>query len=372
MIKKGLHSDTIKTNLKKNNKYDIFKTSINTPLQMLWLIAFIALFTFWGIKFITDGLTTTTTYALTYKEKGNIDYKVYLKKNNYFEEKYLEKNRQYVASLIDHIDIDFNYVFKTNKKVNYKYYYYIVANLKATEPDDETAILYNKNYMLTEKKELKKSNKNKYSIKKNININYDKYNNIINQFKSDYILSLNSKLNVKLVVETKADYKDFKDSINTISTTELNIPLSEKTINISIQTKETDNKREIQEHSKFELINILYIILGILLILIDIYLLIKYFLNVKKILGKPSKYNKKIKKILNEYDRIITNTTKFPNLKSYEVLNVTKFEELVDASEKVEKPILYCETEKNKKSEFIVIDKKIAYYYQIDADETNN
>ena len=43
------------------------------------------------------------TYYIGYREGGAIDYNVFLKDNEFFEEDYLGKNQSYVASLIDKI-----------------------------------------------------------------------------------------------------------------------------------------------------------------------------------------------------------------------------------------------------------------------------
>ena len=43
---------------------------------------------------------------INYTEKSNIDYKVYLKENDFYEDEYLPKDMIYVASLIDNIKID--------------------------------------------------------------------------------------------------------------------------------------------------------------------------------------------------------------------------------------------------------------------------
>ena len=48
---------------------------------------------------------------INYTDVNNISYKVYLKNNEFYKQKYLDMNRAYVANLIDYIDIDFNYLF---------------------------------------------------------------------------------------------------------------------------------------------------------------------------------------------------------------------------------------------------------------------
>ena len=43
------------------------------------------------------------TYYIGYRESGAIDYNVFLKDNEFFEQDYLGKDQSYVASLIDKI-----------------------------------------------------------------------------------------------------------------------------------------------------------------------------------------------------------------------------------------------------------------------------
>ena len=52
-------------------------------------------------------LTFEQDYKLHYSETSDLDYKVYLKKNNFYSEKYLEKDQTYIASLIDCINAFF-------------------------------------------------------------------------------------------------------------------------------------------------------------------------------------------------------------------------------------------------------------------------
>ena len=47
------------------------------------------------------------TYYIEYKENGSIDYRVYLKDNEFFDEDYLNENQAYVSTLIGGIFADF-------------------------------------------------------------------------------------------------------------------------------------------------------------------------------------------------------------------------------------------------------------------------
>ena len=51
-------------------------------------------------SFLVKSFSTDSKEHITSKENSYIDYKVYLKKNDFYETKYLEKDMLYVASLI--------------------------------------------------------------------------------------------------------------------------------------------------------------------------------------------------------------------------------------------------------------------------------
>ncbi len=351
----------------KNVKIVKQKIYFGTISRLFLLIFLIIFFTLIGMRFIRKGFVIITSYDLSYEEKSNIDYKVYLKENIYFNKEYLEKDLEYVASLIKYINVYFDYTFKSSDIVNYEYKYYITGTIIVTKPEEKKAILYKKEYILLDEQIIKKDNINNFKIKENINIDYDKYNNLINSFKSEYALSTDSKLIIQLYVITNGDYKEFKNSIINKSVMELTIPLSEKTISINMDYSEVNNTNKITEKSKFELINIIYFIFGGIFILIDIYLLIKYFNFIHKLVEKTPKYTKIVRRILREYDRIITTVKNMPDLSVYKIVNVINFEELVDTSERIEKPILFCEIHKNQKCQFVVLDKNIAYQFIIKA-----
>ena len=62
-------------------------------------------------------------YSYTYN--SNLDYKVYLKNNSFFTSPYIGPNKQYITSLIDYIDVDATYNFKSTKELDYSYNYEI-------------------------------------------------------------------------------------------------------------------------------------------------------------------------------------------------------------------------------------------------------
>ena len=88
------------------------------------------------------------SYYIEYKQSGNIDYNVFLKDNEFYEEDYLGENQSYVASLIDKIIADFSYQIEMGTdNVNYHYSYSITSRLEIID-DSSKSPIYNPEYEL--------------------------------------------------------------------------------------------------------------------------------------------------------------------------------------------------------------------------------
>ena len=143
--------------------------------------------------------------TIKYQDKQNVDYKVYLKKNNFYEQEFLDKDMIYVASLIDTIDIDFTYDFLVEENVNIDFDYKIVGNLVISSPTDNNKQYFNKKYVLLDKATKSIKDSNRAEIKENIKIDYDYYNNLASSFKSQFIVDTDSYLNVYLEIDKKSN-----------------------------------------------------------------------------------------------------------------------------------------------------------------------
>lgn len=293
---------------------------------------------------------------LNYSEKSNIDYKVYLKENNFYDTDYLLKDRVYVASLIDKINMDFNYNFTSDKNIDAIFKYNINAKLLITDINNEN-IYYEKEYVLLPEKEISlKDNKTK-TIIETINVNYDQYNKIANSFKNNYALNTKNKLIIYFNVD-----KNFMNNGNIFNNDKnkmsLEIPLSEKSVEIKLDTNEINNNNKLLLSTKNEYkINVYFIVLFVLAIIVFILVLLKTIKYVKCLVNSDNCYDSYINKLLNEYDRLIvkTNTSPFKNKDDKEnIINVENFEELLDVRDNVKKPIMYYVITKHVKCQFYI------------------
>ena len=321
-----------------------------------------------GVFFLSKGFDNKEIVFLTYDtSKSDVKYKVFLKPNDFFDEPYLEENKTYITNLINYISVDYNYNIEFDKEVSGTYEYYIVATVEADKTNGEDGVYWTKDYILSEKQTMDLNNASSYLITNSINIDYNKFNNILNDFKTSMQLALDGKLSVYLKVTNnlKSDDMDLK-SIN--SSLGFKIPLSSLAVEASID-KDNDNTHKklettIKKHDKKY---ILYKLVGTLLILLGLYVL-TYIYRINKEINLRHKYEITKKKILNTYDSIIVNVKNNPDLDGLSVIKTESFEELIDAHSEIRMPINYYENEKTGVCYFTLISDTNAWQYILKSD----
>lgn len=306
--------------------------------------------------FINKSIVIQEAKNVSYEEHGNTDYKVFLKDNIYYEDKYLDKNMSYIANLIDYISVDYNYKFKADTLFNGEYSYKIRADLEILNAENKT-LFFTKKYDLIKEKTFTIENQNEYNIVENIKIDYDHYNSLANGFKSSYGVDTESNLIVYLDIYRNIDQNSINNpNINGKGTIKLTIPLSEKAINIKMDSMEINNKNVITSLDDYYLEDIKYLIIGIISLIVSLYLFIKIVKRLSRLSISPTDYDKTLKKILNQYDRLIVTTSSMPNLEKNNIIKLKEFVELLDAKDNLHKPIFFIEVTPHQKAYFFIQD----------------
>ena len=170
------------------------------------------IFLFAGIFFLYYGLNNKEKVSIRYVGKNDIDYKVYLKKNRFFETPYLEKGKSYITSLIKKINATYTYNLTFSEEVKGTYNYYIKG--KITADKKEGSNYWTKEYLLTTPKVREINYKDNIFIQENIDIDYNKFNDYLKEFKSTVNVPVDAKLEVFLVVESDVSSEEMELPIN--------------------------------------------------------------------------------------------------------------------------------------------------------------
>ena len=315
---------------------------------------------------LKGSMYTKEESIIGYNEVGNIDYKVFLKENNYYKEQYLGKDMQYVASIIKNIVPTFTYEMHSEEEMEYTYNYKVSADLIISDPNDNNKVLYKRPSLLV-KDTKEKVTGGSFRVDQDVSINYDEYNNYVNAFKKEYALSVNSKLvltfNIDVTGKSPLLKEDFKKSSKLV----IAIPMSEQTINIGIDTSDINNSGTLERNYMSQIKKPVALVLGIivgLLCLALLYIVIYNFLTNR---SKTDVYKATIKSILREYDRAIVSSKTADTIDEsrYNVIEVPRIEELLDAHDSTGKPILYNEDTENDISTFVIVSDEILYKYRV-------
>lgn len=315
---------------------------------------------------LKGSMYTKEESIIGYNEVGNIDYKVFLKENNYYKEQYLGKDMQYVASIIKNIVPTFTYEMHSEEEMEYTYNYKVSADLIISDPNDNNKVLYKRPSLLV-KDTKEKVTGGSFRVDQDVSINYDEYNNYVNAFKKEYALSVNSKLvltfNIDVTGKSPLLKEDFKKSSKLV----IAIPMSEQTINIGIDTSDINNSGTLERNYMSQIKKPVALVLGIIVGLLSLALLYIVIYNFLTNRSKNDVYKATIKSILREYDRAIVSSKTADTIdeSKYNVIEVPRIEELLDAHDSTGKPILYNEDTENDISTFIIVSDEILYKYRV-------
>lgn len=352
---------------KKNNKiyfgyytrYVIYLTCVVICL-LLFFICF------------AKGFKLKDNYQLDYQISSDINYKVYLKDNEYYNEKYLDEGMQYITGLIDYIDLNFKYKIDTNKKNNYDYKYDIKADIIITDRNNSEKVLYKDNYILKDEVVASSSATINLNLLENLKIDYDKYNVLVNSFKSKYAISASSSLIITMHIEAIAKNNRVDKDIIDKEDMKIIIPLSEQTINVLKEYNTAGKKGSISKYSYFKVVNKLYATCALISLIASVISIVSLFRYLKKVSRSDSLYVRRLNKIKREYNRVIVSISKLPDISKSCIVDVESFEELLDAKNSLNKPILHIEIHKNQKSFFLILADNYVYRYilkEVDIDK---
>jgi len=325
-----------------NNK--IIVTSI---VLIVVILTFLLLSIFCIYRYVT---LSEDTYII-YNETSNIDYKVYLKDNNFYDKEYVEKDNQYIASLINYIDTDFNYnlSFPYNMS-NFVYSYTLIGKIEVTQKSNKNNI-YRHSDTLYESDVIKNSNSVK--INESINIDYNKYNDLIKRFISMYDLDdIDSNLIINLYVNVE------DENGNTITSKQspvatLEIPLTTKTIAInmnSITNDTSNNQLLVKNEGNY----ISLLVTGIVTFIVAIIYIIILISNVLKSRSPLTIYRNGIKKLLSNYSSDIQVINNKYKIGTSQVIKINSFDDMLEIKDTTNSPLLMLENKEKTGSFFII------------------
>jgi len=311
------------------------------------------------------------TRYIDYKESSTLDYGVFMKPNDFYESSYLGKEYEYVASLIDKVDARFVYNLHVNSEqpINYEYTYSVDAVLEIVSKSSGK-VIYTISDELIEEKQLSGTGKD-VLIQEYVLADYVKYNQIASSFISKYGLkdttsNLVIRMNVSVISNSQEFHKGQNDKEYTAS---LSIPLTTKTVDVSITSQTPDAAGQfiayINTHAA-KIFRILSIVSGSVSVLLAIAIVCFIYLT----RNTDITYEIKVKRLVRDYRSYIQKLRNNFDMSGYQILRIDTFNEMLEIRDIIQSPILMNENcDKTCTEFFIPTDTKLLYLFDIRVDD---
>lgn len=313
-----------------------------------------------GIYLLIETFKTPEVTNVQFTESSSIDYKVYLKENDFFKESYLGSNNQYIANLIDYVEADFNYQLKSQQKnESYKYTYRVEAEVDVSDAETNNS-LYNIKEVLVKEKEYSANTSNILSVKEKITIDYNKYNDLVKSFIDEYDLE---DVMAVLTINMYADVVDFEGNANAGKPVmSLNIPLTTKTMAIDIESNEV-NQNIVDVYKTVDNQQYIYLAVGLLAVALILGIKLRYF--IKDTESEIALYEMKLRKIMTSYSSYVQKISNEYYFGDRQILEVRLFEDLLQIRETINKPILMLEGDVAMDTYFFIASDDTIYLYEL-------
>lgn len=293
----------------------------------------------------------------------NVDYKVYLFDNNFVDKKEMGKNQIYISDLVNQIKFNFMYTYSGTNKTDLNYTYSITGKLYGENTNKETGsneIIWEKSYPLVEETKKKLKDNSGFNITQNLDINYPKYKEEVNNFKKRFGMSLDTKLQITMYIKITGNFKD--QEINQKDEIVLDIPLGVQAFSITDDYLPKGNIALYNNNKTVDVTYSFYTKACVVVMIISILLFLFTFKIIFHIKPK-SKYTKELEKILKNYDEVIVEVSSPVKEKGYHVVLVKNFDEMIDLEEELRIPIIFYENIYKYRSIFTITYNDTIYKY---------
>lgn len=330
-------------------------------------IVVILIFYIISVLFLFKAFSTKDDTNVYLNESIIVDDTVILKENNYYKEQSLTNQNRYIAALIDKIKLDFNYVLTLSDEIDYDISYYVDSLFYIYEIDHPENVLWKNEKILIDKTDVDNSLKNTLKLNETVEIDYNEYNQQVKDFVKNYVLLTDSKLRIDLHFVMSSVDPNYSDDFNYEKVVTVEIPMNEQTISIEKTNDKLNNVVLSKSVETFNVLSIVYLLLGITSSIIAAIFLFKLFVLLRNYVFNTTPYQKALNKILTTYDHLIVNSTTYPDIDGLSIIEVTTFDELLDAQEELRMPIIHYEIVKHKKSIFVIINNNSACVYYLQS-----
>ena len=356
--------------MKRNQVNDLFDKDTKRIKGIIIRTVMVSIIFVLSLLFLFIYINKRKVEYVKYNENSIVNYKVYLKDNEFYKVNIVEEDNQYVSELIDYINANFKHNITLEKNnLSYSYSYKIIATAIVKDKNTGKNIYQYKEELVSEKNV--SANRANSVINENVNIDFNKYNEHISKFIQTYTLfETENTLKVELLVDMVGSCDENNNNRSTESITTLEIPLTHKTVSIDVMSNIVDEEENVMLCIKPSKLNIINLMVSIMFFIGAIIFTIKLILYIVHTRSAKSIYDKELKRIVSNYRSYIQKVNSRFSFSDYQTLKVDNFTDMLEIRDTTNQPILMIENG-GKDSVYFVIPSatKILYIYSIKVSE---
>lgn len=311
------------------------------------------------------------TLYIEYTEQGNIDYRVHLHENDFYDEAWQQQQEAYVASLIDTVEADLTYELAMGAdNVDFDYSYGVLTQLIIADKESGLPIYAPIDETVPEKTFTQPSG-HKLSIRESTDIDYAHYNDIAAAFVETYELThADCYLQLTLQVNVISRCDRFESNGNNNYSVSLIIPLLRDTNTVNMQTitsVPTGESRVLAcgSSANQHLFRSLAVAGSVLLALQIIAITVYAYLT----RNDDIRYEARVKRVLSNYRSFIQVIKGDFDDTGYQILTLSTFHEMLSIRDTIQSPVLMSENEDKTRTRFLIpTHTKLLYVFEIKVD----
>lgn len=346
-------SDIVEEEDSRKKKSSLNKIYISFETRVGVAIFFIFILFLWACILILQAMNFGKKEVVTYSETSKVDYSVCVTGTDYYANTCLDDGMEYVSMITDKIKANFKYNVDFSTNIDYDLSYHVVAVTRIYDGINSKKLLYEDEDLLINKTKITGTNR-KIDFSKNVDIDFKEKNNFVTNYRTNFSLNASASLEVIMYLDEPSETRKVASIV---------MPLGNQTFGITPNIITNQDKSVEIDNNIWNEYNITCAIIGTLLIIVALLILFRLTRMVLSVTTKRSEYQKTLSRILRDYDRIIVIARNgFVTTREKAITKVDSFNELLDARNALNKPIVYSRIN-DIKSEFIVEDDDRLYKY---------
>ena len=312
---------------------------------------------------------------ISYTEKSEIEYMVFLKENDIFTSDYLEQDQMYVASLINSVWMKFEYELKMAQAAQYNYTY--SADAKIVIKDRASQKLFyegkltpNSDMLLSEQTKTLEEPSEILSVAQSFSLDYSQYNNRAKEIVQtlslrDAVCTLEVEMNIYVNGSSENLAQDKENTYKFA----LSMPLNADAVSFerTASVPEGSNKLlTINKGSARVVMLVLAIVFGTLTALFAA----AYVAFIILTRNTDINYNRRVNKIVSNYRSFIQKITSPFDREGYQLLMMDSFMDLLEIRDTIQSPILMSENEDQTCTTFMIpTNTKLLYVFEVKVED---